>query len=124
MFIFFSCVPKDLMKDESGTKTYHQNLAFVMAMKVSFVLLIYSTLNNNPKKKEEKNIFPSQVGFFCPKKYIFKQKKTQKKGKWEMKKKTQKRSVLQCQYKRENEERKWVPEIGFDSNQEHKNVLI
>lgn len=54
MFIFFSCVPKDLMKDESGTKTYHQNLAFVvMAMKVSFVPLIYSTLNNNPKKKEK-----------------------------------------------------------------------
>lgn len=81
MFIFFSCVPKDLMKDESGTKTYHQNLAFVMAMKVSFVLLIYSTLNNNPKKKEEKNIFPSQVGFFCPKKYIFKQKKNPEKRK-------------------------------------------
>ena len=77
MFIFFSCVPKDLMKDESGTKTYHQNLAFVMAMKVSFVPLIYSTLNNNPQKK--KSLFPSPVGFFLSKIYIFKQKKPRKK---------------------------------------------
>lgn len=123
MFIFFSCVPKDLMKDESGTKTYHQNIAFVMAMKVSFVPLIYSTLNNNPKKKEKKISFPLRWAFFVEKIY-FQTKKPQKKGKCEMKKKTQKRFVLQCQYKRENEERKWVPEIGFDSNQEHKNVLI